>query len=215
VITRYKALCRLVVLGAVASAMCAAQIPTPAPSFTMTAGSVAMPLSGLVTIPITFTSVNGFNGMVYVQCVAPTVAAGVRAPFCQDGGPAMASTLTANGTATAGIEIISVLPNVVPAVRASNFKRDHGESWALAGVLMLGFGLRRRSRRFMRAMLAVAGIGVLAMGLSGCGGPPTLTPGAYVFTLNANSTGDINPSVTASTTATVTVPAGIVTKTAN
>jgi hypothetical protein len=57
-------------------------------------------------------------------------------------------------------------------------------------------------------IIALAGIGI-----SGCGGPPTLTPGDYVFTLNANSVSP--PSLTASTTSTVTVPAGIVTHSNN
>jgi hypothetical protein len=39
---------------------------TPAPSFTISATNVAMPLSGIVSIPFTLTSVNGFVGSVAV-----------------------------------------------------------------------------------------------------------------------------------------------------
>ena len=60
-------------------------------------------------------------------------------------------------------------------------------------------------------------IGLTGLGLSGCGGPPTLRPGDYVFTLTAQSVsnGTLIPVITASTTATVTVPAGIVTDSSN
>jgi hypothetical protein len=92
----------------------------------------------------------------------------------------------------------------------------HGDAaWALAGVVMLGIGLRKRTRRWAR-LLAMCGIGVVAMSLSGCGGPPTLTPGTYVFTLNAQSVPDgTTLSIMASTTATVTVPPGILTSLTN
>jgi hypothetical protein len=82
---------------------------------------------------------------------------------------------------------------------------------------MLGIGLqRKRTRRFARVLLAIGVIGLTGMGISGCGGPPTLTPGAYVFTLKANSNPPLGAlGLSASTTATVTVPAGIVTNSGN
>jgi hypothetical protein len=82
----------------------------------------------------------------------------------------------------------------------------------LAGALVLGFGLRRkRMLRFSRVSLAAfLLIGLAGLGIFGCGGPPTLTPGTYNFMLNANSV-SANPALYATTTATVTVPAGIVT----
>lgn len=212
--TSNKALTCLVILLAIGSRFCSAKAPAPAPSFTISASNVTMPTSGMVAVPFTLTSMNGFVGSVAVSCTPPTVATGVRAPLCQEGGPARAYSLTANGTATGNVAITAIELNVEAAVRASNAKQRHEGSWALAGALMLGLGLRRRSRRVARAMLAIVGMGVIAIGLSGCGGPPTLTPGAYVFMLNANSV-DSTPTVNASTTATVTVPAGIVTKSNN
>jgi hypothetical protein len=211
---RNKAVSCLIVLSALVSPACAAGMPAPAPSFTISASNVTMPESGMVAIPITFTSVNGFAGSVAVSCNPPTVAAGVRAPFCQGGGPVMAYPLSANGTATGNVGIVAIPLNVEAAAIASSAKHRQEGSWALAGVLMLGIGLRRLSRRVARAMLAIVGMGVIATGLSGCGGPPTLTPGSYVFTLNANSVDTTTP-LTASATATVTVPAGIVTKSNN
>jgi hypothetical protein len=216
--TRNKAVSCLVVLSTLAFAACAAQVPLPAPSFKISASNVTMPSSGMVSIPFTLTSVNGFVGSVAVQCVGPTEPAGVKAPFCEDFGPVRAYPLTADGTTTGSFEVVAIPPKVVPVVSGVNpLRHGRGASWALAGILMLGLGLQgRRTRRFARVLLAIGGIGLTGMGISGCGGPPTLTPGAYTFTLNANSVSDtLSLSLSASTTATVTVPAGIVTNSNN
>jgi hypothetical protein len=215
--TRNRVLSHLVVLSTLAPPLCRARVPAPAPSFTISASNVTMPSSGTVTIPFMLTSVNGFAGMVAVNCTAPTVPAGVKAPYCYDGGPVRAYTLTADGTTTGGMEIVASKPSVVPETTGLNHL-NHGEgaSWAVAGVLILGIGLqRKRTRRFPRVSLATGMILALAgIEICGCGGPPTLTPGAYPFTLNANSV-SISPVLTASTTATVTVPAGIGTHSSN
>jgi hypothetical protein len=198
----------LLLLGA---GFCSAQ--TPAPSFTISATNVTMPSSGMVAIPFTLTSVNGFVGSVSVFCFLPTVAGSVnKGPYCEDYGPAHAFPLTANGTTTGNYSVVAILPDVLPAAKSANQRVRDGR-WALAGVLMLGIGLRRK-RRFARGWMAVGVLGLIGMGLSGCGGPPTLTPGPYAFTLSAQSV-DTTPTITASTTAIVTVPAGIVTKSSN
>jgi len=215
-VTRSKALSCVIVLSALASAVCAAQVPVPAPGFTISASNVTMPSSGTVSIPFTLTSVNGFVGSVAVLCVAPTEPTGVRVPYCDQGGPLMAYPLTANGTTSGNMMIVAIQPNPVPLSSSLGpAGRREGAGLALAGILMLGIGLRRkRTRRFTRVSLAAGMIIALAgIGISGCGGPPTLTPGDYVFTLNANSVSP--PSLTASTTSTVTVPAGIVTHSNN
>jgi hypothetical protein len=214
--TRNKALCCLVVLCALAPALCRAGVPTNVPGISISASNVTMSSSGTVLIPFTLISFNGFVGSVTVSCIAPTEPVGVKAPFCDQGGPIMAYPLASNGTATENMTIVAIQPNPVPlADRSSLAGRGDRVGWAVAGILMLGFGLqRKRARRIGRVLLAIAGIGLAGMGLSGCGGPPTLTPGAYVFTLNATA---VIPAVgpSASTTSTVTVPAGIVTKSNN
>jgi len=111
--TRNKTLRCLVVFSGLACGLCAAQVPaaTPAPSFTISATNVAMPLSGIVSIPFTLTSVNGFVGSVAVLCIEPTVAGSVHeGPYCDQGGPLMAYPLTANGTTTGSIMIVAIKP---------------------------------------------------------------------------------------------------------
>ncbi len=207
----------LVAVPALASSIGAAPVPTPAPSFTISASNVAMPSTGTVSIPFTLTSVNGFAGLVGVTCAAPTEPMGVKAPFCNQGGPLMAYTLTADGTTTGSISIVAIQPNPVPLVsRSRPAKRREGVGFTLAGLVVLGIGLRRNGGRQLSRIALAAGmmVALAGMGLVGCGGPPTLTPGAYVFSLNANSV-SASPALTASTTSTVTVPAGIVTKSNN
>ena len=214
-----KALSCLVVLFALVSAACAVGMaPTPAPSFTISASNVTMPLSGTVAIPFTLTSVNGFAGPVAVLCGEPTVPGSINlGPYCDQGGPLMAYTLVANGTTTGSITIVAIPPNPVPlASKASVVGDGRGASWAVACALILGLGLRRKSvLRLSRVALAVFLLmGLAGLGICGCGGPPTLTPGTYLFDLNATSV-SANPMLYASTTATVAVPAGIVTSHSN
>lgn len=211
---RHKALFCLFVLGALATAARAAGVPTPVPSFTISASNVTMPPSGTVAIPFTLTSVNGFVGSVGVLCIEPTVAGSVHeGPYCANYGPARSYSLTANGTATGTYEVVAKKPPAVPVVGSLHLRRQpRGATWALASVLLLGLGFSRRSRRISRGLLVVAMAALAGIGMSGCGGPPTLTPGAYIFTLSATSvSSDTQPSITENTTATVTVPAGIVT----
>lgn len=212
---RSKVLACLALLFAFSLPLFAA--PAPVPRFTISASNVSMPTSGSVAIPFTLTSTNGFAGLVAVDCAAPTVAANVRAPYCNQGGPIMAYTLAADGTTPGSMIIVAVKPNLTPlASRSRPGKSGQEGGWAIAGVAMLGLGLRKKIPRRLAGMsIAVGTVLTLAgIGICGCGGPPTLTPGAYVFTLTATSVsnGTGSSAVTASTTATVTVPAGVPTK---
>ncbi|MGH9616195.1 MAG: hypothetical protein ACRD28_05575 [Acidobacteriaceae bacterium] len=78
----------------------------------------------------------------------------------------------------------------------------------LAGALFLGLGLRRRRTRWPSLLLLAVVMLVGMMGIVACGsGVQTLTPGTYAYTLTANAQN--SPSLSASTTVNVTVPAGI------
>lgn len=79
---------------------------------------------------------------------------------------------------------------------------------SLAGVLLFGFGFRRRFRRGMLALIAtVCAFAVLPL-ISACGGGSGLTPGTYPYTITAgNQAGGQTPLLQGtSTTIDVTVP---------
>lgn len=206
----------------VAIGLCGAQT-VPSPGVTIAARNVTMASDGTGGIPFTLTSTNKFAGRVMVVCAAPTPGPGVREPSCIVGIPAVASNLTlaADGTATgeATVSANAPLPSAAVARLSSPRQRNHeggGAILALAGALMVGWGLRRKTRRLGSQALGVAGLLVVLTGLAACGGPATLTPGTYTYTLTATSAGGTTGStvagseVTASTTVVVTVPPGIV-----
>jgi hypothetical protein len=188
-----------------------AQPPAPAPSFTISAPNITMPSSGTATVNFTLTSVDGFTGTVAVNCAAPTVSANVILPYIDLGGPLHAYTVTANAATTGNFNLLATPPLAVPAALNHPARRST-LVWSLAGVFLLGLGLRRRkSLRYTHLLLAV-GLLIGVSGITACAGPETLTPGTYTYTLTATQV-DVPaiPSATATTTFTVTVPRGIVT----
>jgi hypothetical protein len=144
VITRNNTLTRLGVLLACASRLSNAQTSTPTPSFTLSASNITMPSSGTTSIPFTLISVNGFAGSLALGVTPPTPPAGVKLPYLEIGGPAQLYPLTANGTLTSSIGVLSAIPVPVP-VRFHQPTR-HGDRtiWSLAAALLLCLGLRRR-----------------------------------------------------------------------
>ncbi len=211
---RNKALTCLASLLTLALGSGSAQALTATPSFTISAANFTMPSSGGGNIPITLTSVNGYVGTVVVICTPPSEPAGVILPYCDLPGP-VASTyvLTANATMKEGIGISSI-PPLPPSAAMLNLAGHGSETgWVLAGVFMLGVGLRRRKARWPMRLLLTAGMLIGLTGIGACGGSTslishaTLTPGTYTYTLNAHD--QVNPSLSATATATVTIPAGI------
>jgi hypothetical protein len=206
----------------VAAGLCDAQT-VPSPGMIITASNITMASDGTGVIPFTLTSTNKFAGQVTVGCVAPTPAAGVREPACYAGGPMVAYTLSADGTAMGSITLTADAPLPSAAVARLEIPRQQnreggGTVLAMAGALMMGWGLRRSCRRLASRAFAVAGLLVVVAGLSACGGPTTLTRGTYTYTLTAISLQEPSPiiplgtEVSASTTVLVTVPPGIVVK---
>jgi len=188
-----------------------AQASAPTPSFTISATNITMPSSGNGSIPITLTSVNGFAGTVVVGCMSPNPPAGVRKPYCDLPGP-VASTyvLTANAKVTESIGISASAP-LPPAAGRYPPGAGADASLALAGGLMLGFGLRRRRARWPALLFLALAMLIGTTGIGACGsGPETLTPGTYTYTLNASAQN--YPTLSASTTVNVTVPPGIVSR---
>jgi len=212
-VIRNKALACFAVLLALAPSLCNAQ--TSAGTYTVAASNVTMPSSGTTSIPFTLTSVNGFVGNLDVGVTAPTVPPGVKLPYLEIGGPVHLYPLTANGTLAASIGVLSAVPVPIPVKfnLPQHPSSSHSTVWSLAGIGILFLGLRRR-RAAAPVLLAL----VLLLGLTtftACGGPPTLTPGTYTYTLTASQVGNSQNMGTASsvsTTFTLTVPPGIVTK---
>ena len=198
-------------LLALAPGFCKSQNPTG--SYTVAASNITMPSSGTTSVPFTLTSVNGFAGNLEVGVTAPSVAPNVKLPYLAIGGPVHLYPLAANATLTASIGILSAVPVPIPVKFIPQHPANrHATVWSLASVFLLFLGLRKK-----RAAAPVLLTLTLLLGfttLTGCGGPPTLTPGTYTYTLTATQFSNAQPPVpsSVSTTFTLTVPAGIVTK---
>ena len=182
------------------------------PSFTISATNATMPTSGNGTITWTLTSINGFAGTVGVSCGPTDPPTHSILPQCNYTGIPVASppyTLAANGTVTESFNLVANIPRCTGPcpVNFQRRPRHRGMTLALAGAL-LGLGFRRRAPRWsMLALLTVSALAGLA-GISGCGTNPTLTPGSFAYTLTAFQTGT-STVMTADTTVSVTVPAGV------
>ena len=170
------------------------------PTFTLTTSSATVSSTGAGTssIPFTLTSVNGYTGTVTVNCVAPTVPAGVRVPYCviptnatncnPPPAPPLAPpppnvcTLTANQVFTGSFSLVGNTATV-PA----GFGVSHNPAIAIFFIVALlsGLTLRRRSARRLTLPLFL----VVLAGLScttGCGNVPSgFTPGTYTYVVSA------------------------------
>jgi hypothetical protein len=184
--------------------------PAPAPSFTISATNITMPLTGGGLIPYSVTSVNGFVGSVSISEDLPSVPAGVLVPVFEGGPVVPPIVLTANSTVKGSVGIYAAIFNV--ASKRNIPKPGRAASWAMAGALMLGLGLRRRRGRWsgpgVARLLMVAGVLIGLTSISGCGSKAkTLTPGTYTYTITATDVSNNTSSV--STTVQVTVPPGV------
>lgn len=201
-----KAITTLVVFFAFVSCVSRASA-APAPNVTITGSNVTMPSTGTATFPFTLTSVNGFAGNLVVNCTPPTIAAAVRLPFFAIAGPVRSYPLTANASVTGSIGVLSAVPVAVP-VRWNRPPSTHRTLWSLAGLLILGLGLRKKRANATRLLLTICML-ITLTSLGACGSGPTLTPGTYTYTLSASTITQTAPSLTSATTVTLTVPPGI------
>jgi hypothetical protein len=181
------------------------------PAFTVTANNVVMSSSassGLGSSAFTLTSVNGYTGTVGINCNPPTPPAGVNVPYCGGGGGLAWApyALTANQVKTGSIGFFNarVPCGPCPVSLPRRGGRGLAPGLALAGVLLLGFGFRRRAQRRLMLILLAAGTLAGLAGISACGGDKSVvTPGTYTYTITAM---DMSTNVSVTTTVNVTVP---------
>ncbi len=177
------------------------------PSFTITATNVTMSSngsSGSGSSTFTLTSVNGYAGQVLVNCNAPTIPAGVKVPYCNVPLPPHTYSLAANQVVTGNLSLYNSPVPVAPA--SLRHRKGHGlvSGLALAGVLLFGFGFRRRAARWVTlTLLALCAFFTLAS-ISACGANNSyVTPGNYAYTISAT---DVSTAVSVTTSINVTVP---------
>ncbi|MGD0831002.1 MAG: hypothetical protein ABR907_08680 [Terracidiphilus sp.] len=154
----------------------------------ITATNVTMPSSGNGTSQYTITGIPG-NGTVIIGCVFSGTITDAKIPFC-GGGPIDSIAVTAGQTLTGTITIYPFGAAVPVGLRkAPRAKVLPATGLALAGVLMLGFGFRRKFPRWLLTVLLAAGALAGASGISGCGGisksMTSMTPGTYQYTVDA------------------------------
>ncbi|MGB8029355.1 MAG: hypothetical protein WCF30_06780 [Terracidiphilus sp.] len=214
---RFYPLALLAALLAVSLFLTGLTASAATPGFTITATNATLSSStssGAGSSSFTLTSVNGYTGQVRVDCQPPTPPAGAKLPYCGPGVPSDAAipaqppiTLTANESVTGNIPFYNApIPcsNPCPASLPRHGGRGLAQGLAFAGVLLFGFGFRRRAQRWLTLTLLIVGSLVGFAAISACGGNKNVvTPGTYVYSISAT---DVSTAVSVTTSVNVTVP---------
>jgi hypothetical protein len=177
--------------------------------FSITATSVTMPSSGNGQSQYTVTGIPT-AGTVSVDCLFTGTISTAKIPNCTYG-PLVAIPVTAGQTLTGSIQFYPFGAAVPLGLHRA--PRHSGPlpaaSLALADVLMLGFGFRRKAWRWLAVALLAVGTLAGMSGISGCGGlSESMTPGTYQYTIVAtyNSSTPAILGALSSTNVEVTVP---------
>ncbi|MGP8270046.1 MAG: hypothetical protein ACLQLH_08265 [Terracidiphilus sp.] len=179
------------------------------PEFAITATNVTMPMNRTLGFSQYKVTAIPMNGTLAVGCQYVGKEPAQDAPICNYGPIVGPMQVDAGQTVTGTIGFYPA-GSAVPAGLRRNGHAARG--LALAGVLLLGFGLRRRVRMWLALMLIVAGSLSVVVGISACSGSSSGgfngTPGTYQYTITAlNESGGVTPLGQAtSTTIYVTVP---------
>lgn len=181
----------------------------PATTFAITATNVTMPHSGLGVSHYKVTGIP-FDGTMTIACQYSGKDKSARIPTCTYG-PLVAIPVKQGQTVT-GEEFFYPWGSAIPLDQQGAIHRFPSGQLAglwLAGVLLIGAGLRPKARRWLTVGMLAAGSLAASAGLSGCiWGPGGMTPGTYPYTISANV--EANPVVPlgrgVSTTISVTVP---------
>jgi hypothetical protein len=176
--------------------------------FAITATNVAWSSTVANSSQYTVTGIPG-DGTIEINCIYAGTAT-AKYPIC-GGGPIALIPVTAGQTLTG---VVSFQPWGTPIpvnLRKAPHRSGHlpAAGLALAGALLLGFGLRRRASRWL--MLVLLAVGALAglAGISACTGSGNgMTSGTYPYTISAQweSSGPAILGNQTTTTITVTVP---------
>lgn len=179
-------------------------MPAAAPEFAVAAANVTMPSSGNGQSSYKVTGIP-MNGNLAVTCQYSGPATQASIPNCSYG-PIASIPVTPGQTVTG---VVYFFPAGV-AVPLETGRRSQGPAagLALAGAVLLGFGLRRRARNWLALVVLAAGSLAAVSGLSACvAGMNGMTPGTYSYTITAGVFGTLNNlAAGTSTTINVTVP---------
>lgn len=156
-----------------------------APSFTVSATNVTMSVNGEAYSQIKVTSVDGYAGTIHVDCVYAGEPTNARLPVCGGYTTENDFKLDADQTITF-IRAFYPYGRTIPVSQPTNrHARGFGISVAalLAGVLVFGFGFRRKAWRLAAPVVLCA---IVLAGICGCGGIRffiSTTPGTYFFNI--------------------------------
>jgi hypothetical protein len=189
----------LLVLGC---GLVAAEAAAATPPFAVTAGNVTMPSSGNGQSAYTVTGIPD-TGTLIVRCQYSGPATKASIPDCSYG-PIVAWPVTEGQTLTGTVEFFPADVGVPQERHEPGRLPETG--LALGGALLLGLGLRRRTRGWLGlVVLAAASLAGISACVAGSNG---LTPGTYQYTITAGNAPEVtsNPAFMASTNISVTVP---------
>lgn len=186
--------------GLLCLAILGASTPAGAsPPFAITAANVTMPLIGPGLSKYTVTGIP-MTGDLNVSCKYSGPVTEARIPTCAYG--PMVLTPVKTGQTVKGVIDFYPYGSAIP-LSARRGRPLPTTGLALAGALLLGLGLRRKTLRCL-ALLALVSL----FGISGCiGGFNNRSPGTYQYTITAvNSSPPDEVLIEAHTTISVTVP---------
>jgi len=177
-----------------------------AAAYTIVATNVTMPMSGNGSTRYTVSGIP-MTGTLYVSCQYAGTGTELKIPDCNYG-PVHAPIQVNAGQTIKGTILFYPYGAAVPA----GLRRERSTPWAelaLAGMLLVGVGLRRKARSLLALTLVAVGTFAGLAGISACGGNSNaMAPGTYQFNLTADNEagGNVPLGQGVSTTISVTVP---------
>jgi hypothetical protein len=177
--------------------------------FAITATNVTMPSTGNGLSQYTVTGIPG-TGTIGIVCQYSGTATEAKLPICPMT-PPVAFQVVAGQTLTGPIAFYPYGAAIPAGLRRAPHRSGYlpATGLALAGALMLGFGLRRRAWRWLTLTILAAGTLAGLAGISACGSNSGngMTPGTYPYTVSANFGNPLNNVIqSVTTTISVTVP---------